>query len=224
MVRRVLGPTPQPPAGPRIVSVAQGQSARTNPSDTYCNKFSAYWYAGDGRLRQREPGRGVVVDFAAWVWRQAGAEVAYEFAPGYLNCSSAGFFLGPDHGTWHADGSGYAPQPGDVAVYGLETSAVTAVHVAVVTAATGNDAAPDAVNGDGDLTGYSVVESATTSPRQRERDGAPLSGYVSPRTGKLSPRRVPGRQGDRLHLQEALQALGPGLAPDARLLVAAEQG
>src|ERR1700728_4807707 len=34
----------------------------------------------------------------------------------------------------------------------------------------------------------------------------------------LGPRRVPGRQGDRLHFEEALQALGPELAPEARLL------
>ena len=39
----------------------------------------------------------------------------------------------------------------------------------------------------------------------------------------LGPRRVPGRQGDRLHLEEALQTLGAELAPDAGLLVAAER-
>jgi hypothetical protein len=68
-----------------------------------------------------------------------------------------------------------------VAVYGLDTTAVTAVHVAVVTAATGDPSAPDVVNGDGDRTGYSVVE---TGDAQGYADvkgkGAPLSGYVSP--------------------------------------------
>ena len=58
----------------------------------------------------------------------------YQLAPGYLNGDSASFYVwGIDHGTWHPVGSGYTPQPGDVAVYGLDTSAVTAVHVAVVT-------------------------------------------------------------------------------------------
>ena len=83
--------------------------------------------------------------------------VDYQLAPGDLNADSASFYVwGTDHGTWHPVGSGYAPQPGDVAVYGLDTTAVTAVHVAIVTADTG--AAPDVVNGDGDRTGYSVVE------------------------------------------------------------------
>ena len=53
-----------PPLSPlraRIVAIAQGQVGyRTDPSDTYCNKFSAYWNAGVGRLRQRQPRRGVV--------------------------------------------------------------------------------------------------------------------------------------------------------------------
>src|ERR1700734_2506340 len=43
-----------------------------------------------------------------------------------------------------------------------------------------------------------------------------------PRRG-LRPRRVPGRQRDRLHFEEALQALGPELTPEARLLVTAER-
>ncbi len=100
-------------------------------------------------------------------------EVAYQLTPGYLNGNSASFYVwGTDHGTWHPVGSGYTPQPGDVAVYGLDTNAVTAVHVAVVTADTGNDAAPDVVNGDGDRTGYSVVEVGIRAGlRRREGQG-----------------------------------------------------
>ncbi len=88
---------------------------------------------------------------------------------------------GTRHGTWHPVGSGYVPQPGDVAIYGLDTTAYTAVHVAVVVAATGKANAPDVVNGDGDRTGFSVVEAGSN---QADADvkgkGAPLSGYVSP--------------------------------------------
>ena len=107
--------------------------------------------------------------------------VDYQLAPGNLNADSASFYVwGTNHGTWHPVGSGYAPQPGDVAVYGLDTAAVTAVHVAVVTADTG-DAAPDVVNGDGDRTGYSVVEVGDHQAYADVRGkGAPLSGYVSP--------------------------------------------
>ena len=60
-------------------------------------------------------------------------------------------------------------------------TAVTAVHVAVVTAATGNKDAPDVINGDGDRTGYSVVEVGDNQAfADAKQKGAPLSGYVSP--------------------------------------------
>ena len=171
------------PLRARIVAAAQSQVGyRTDPGDTYCNKFSAYWNAGIHDCGNDNLDEQWCADFAAWVWHQAGAEVSYRLAPGYLNGDSASFYVwGTDHGTWHPVGSSYTPQPGDVAVYGLDTSAVTAVHVAVVIAATGDVAAPDVINGDGDRTGYSVVE---VGDHQAFADvkghGAPLSGYVSP--------------------------------------------
>jgi hypothetical protein len=172
------------PLRARIVSIAQGQLGyTTDPSNTYCNKFSSYWNAGvddcggNGNLDEEW-----CADFAAWVWKEAGAVVAYQLASGYLNGDSASFYVwGTDHGTWHPAGSGYVPQPGDVAVYGLDTSAVTAVHVAVVVGTTGDNDAPDVVNGDGDRTGYSVVEVGNSqSYADVKGKGAPLSGYVSP--------------------------------------------
>jgi hypothetical protein len=179
---RVDGGSSLSPLRARIVAIAQGQVGyRTDPADTYCNKFSAYWDAGVDDCGNDNLDEQWCADFAAWVWQQAGAEVSYRLAPGYLNSNSASFYVwGTDHGTWHPVGSLYTPQPGDVAVYGLDTSAVTAVHVAIVVAS-GDDAAPDVVNGDGDRTGYSVVE---VGDRQAFADvqgkGAPLSGYVSP--------------------------------------------
>jgi CHAP domain len=171
------------PLRARIVSIAQSQLGyTTDPPDTYCNKYSAYWYAGTDDCGNDNRDEEWCADFAAWVWKQAGALVDYQLAPGYLNGDTASFYLwGVDHGTWHPVGSGYTPQPGDVAVYGLDTSAVTAVHVAIVTASTGNDDAPDVVNGDGDRTGFSVVEAGQNqSDADVKGDGAPLSGYVSP--------------------------------------------
>jgi hypothetical protein len=167
----------------RIVSIAQGQVGyQTGPSDTYCNKFSAYWNAGTDDCGNGNLDEEWCADFAAWVWKQAGAVVDYQLAPGYLNGDTASFYVwGVDHGTWHPVGSGYTPQPGDVAVYGLDTSAVTAVHVAIVTASTGNDAAPDVVNGDGDRTGFSVAETGQSQAYADVKgNGAALSGYVSP--------------------------------------------
>ena len=172
------------PLRARIVSIAEQQLGyATEPSDTYCNKFSASWNAGvddcggNGNLDEEW-----CADFAAWVWKQAGALVDYQLSPGSLNSNSASFYLwGTNHGTWHPIGSGYTPQPGDVAVYGLDTSAVTATHVAIVTAATGDAGAPDVVNGDGDRTGYSVVEVGNGQAyADTKGHTSPLSGYVSP--------------------------------------------
>jgi hypothetical protein len=58
---------------------------------------------------------------------------------------------------------------------------VTAVHVALVTAGTDDPAAPDVVNGDGDRTGFSVVEvGGAQAYADAAGQHAPLSGYVSP--------------------------------------------
>jgi hypothetical protein len=171
------------PLRAQIVSIAQGQLGySTDPLDTYCNKFSAYWDAGTNECGNGNLDEEWCADFAAWVWKQAGAQVDYRLAPGYLNSNTASFYVwGVDHGTWHPVGSGYTPQPGDVAVYGLDTSAVTAVHVAVVTSSTGDAAAPDVVNGDGDRTGFSMVEAGLhQASADVKGNGAPLSGYVSP--------------------------------------------
>jgi len=171
------------PLRARIVAIAQGQVGyQTDPADTYCNKFSAYWNAGVDDCGNDNLDEEWCADFAAWVWKQAGADVAYQLAPGYLNAASASFYVwGVRHGTWHATGSGYAPQRGDVAVYGLDTTAVTAVHVAIVTSDNVKAAAPDVVNGDGDRTGFSVVEVGTAqADADVKGNRAPLSGYVSP--------------------------------------------
>jgi hypothetical protein len=190
VVRQLRRGPPLSPLRARIVAVAQGQVGyQTDPSDTYCNKFSAFWYAGIADCGNDNRSEEWCADFAAWVWQQAGAEVDYKLAPGYLNGNSASFFVwGTQHGTWHPVGSGYAPQPGDVAVYGLDTTAVTAVHVAVVVGATGDAAAPDVVNGDGDRTGYSVVEAGSSQAfADVKGKGAPLSGYVSPSSTTAAP-------------------------------------
>jgi len=176
----------RPPLNPlraRIVAVARSQIGyRTDPADTYCNRFSAYWMAGTDDCGNANLDEEWCADFAAWAWQQAGAEVTYALVPGDLNSNSASFYVwGIDHHTWHPVTSHYMPQPGDVAVYGLNTTTVSADHVAVVVAATTHRDAPDVINGDGDHTGYSVVEAEN---RQTFADvkgkGGRLSGYVSP--------------------------------------------
>jgi hypothetical protein len=172
------------PMRSRIVQIAQSQLGyRTDPSHSYCNRYSAYWDAGTDDCGNSNLDEEWCADFAAWVWKQAGAEVEYQLAPGYLNSDSASFYVwGLDHHTWHPIGTPYTPQPGDVAIYGLDTSTVTADHVAIVTAATTHQDAPDVINGDGDRTGFSVVETGTKQvfADTKGGSGSKISGYVSP--------------------------------------------
>jgi hypothetical protein len=167
-----------------IVALAQGQVGyTTDPSGTYCNKFSAYWFAGSSDCGNSNRDEQWCADFAAWAWRLAGVPLVYEFINGDLNSSSASFYeWGVHHHTWHPVGSGYVPQPGDVAVYGLDVKGLVAQHVAVVVSYTPGARGPNAVNGDGDHTGFSRVEYQTNEYDADAAGTGPtlLAGYVSP--------------------------------------------
>jgi hypothetical protein len=178
-----------PPLEQRIVSIAESQIGyRTDPSNTYCNRYSAYWVSGTADCANSNLDEEWCADFAAWVWRQAGVTFTYQFINGDVNSSSASFYeWGVANGTWHPIGDGYVPQPGDVAVYGLDAAALTAVHVAVVTSVTPGDAGPNVVNGDGDRTGFSVVEAGSDQIyADTHSHDARISGYVSPTTDPSS--------------------------------------
>lgn len=137
---------------------------------------------GHSRLRPGLRREEWCADLTAWVRLQAGALVTDQVATGDLKSASAGCCLwGVDHGIWHPVGSGYVPQPGDVAVYGLDTHTRVAAHVAVVTGCTPGDRGPDVVNGDGERTGLSVEETGTDQYQaDTHGSGAPLSGYGAP--------------------------------------------
>jgi hypothetical protein len=172
------------PLQARIVSIAEKQVGySSDPSNTYCNKYSAYWVSGTDDCGNGNLDEEWCADFAAWVWRTAGADVNYQYINGDINSSAASFYeWGMANGTWHPVGDGYIPQPGDVAVYGLDVPALVAQHVAVVTSFTPGARGPNVVNGDGDHHGYSVVETGQDQVVADIPDGsaARLSGYVSP--------------------------------------------
>lgn len=192
------GPRPTPFEA-RLVRIADSQLGyRTDPADTYCNRFSAYWRAGSTDCPRGERAEEWCADFAAWVWRTGGARFTYGYGPGDIDAASASFYLwGRAHHRWHPVGSGYRPRPGDVAVYGLDRATTTAVHVAVVTGDTPGAAGPDVVNGDGARTGFSVVETGTDEYKADLHDGGGrLSGYVSP-LPPVPPRRTRPAQGTK---------------------------
>jgi CHAP domain len=169
----------------RIVTIANSQVGYSaEPTHSYCNKFSAYWHAGTPDCPGGDTSEEWCADFAAWVWQKAGVPFGYGFNPGQINAGAASFYAwGIANGHWHPATSGFVAAPGDVAVYGLVLGAVpSAAHVAIVTETPRGQRGPDVVNGDGDRTGFSVVESGTDQTRADDGHDrhATLSGYVSP--------------------------------------------
>lgn len=167
----------------RIVVIAESQIGyHTDPVHSYCNKFSAYWKSGTANCPDGEFREEWCADFAAWVWKGAGALVTYQFINGDLNASAASFYeWGVRLNRWHPAGSHYRPQPGDVAVYGLDPYTLTAAHVAIVTGMSPGRTSPNVVNGDGDHTGFSEVDEVAHQHLANPHDPySTLSGYVSP--------------------------------------------
>lgn len=174
------------PLGKRIVAIASSQVGyRTDPSHSYCNKFSAYWGAGASGCANGDRAEEWCADFAAWAWQKAGIAVVYGYNPGELNAGAISFYRwGVAHGTWHPAGSGYRAVAGDVAVYGLNlaSSYPSAAHVAIVVDDPPGQRGPDVINGDGDRTGFSVVETGSDQflADAGHHHSALLAGYVSP--------------------------------------------
>ena len=163
----------------RIIQNAQHEVGyQDDPVGTFCNYFTAYWGAGTscGNGNRSEEW---CADFAAWAWHVAGAQVAYGYKVGELNASAASFYQwSARSGTWHAAGSGYLPQWGDAAVYGLNASGTYADHVAVVTNFEPGNTGPDVVNGDwwSSTNGGVVVATDQTTATGSDT----LSGYAAP--------------------------------------------
>ncbi len=180
----------------RIVAVAQSQVGySTDPSDSYCNKFSAYWDAGTTGCPSGEKSEKWCADFAAWAWQMAGVHFTYGYEPGDINGGAVSFYeWGVANGRWHQATSGYVASPGDVAVYGLSLGYYpSAADVAIVTADAASKPGPDVVNGDGDRTGFSVVEIGTDQVYADAASGdTALDGYVT-RPNRAQPRREDDR-------------------------------
>jgi hypothetical protein len=168
----------------RIVAIAKSQVGySTDPSSSYCNKFSAHWESGAANCPGGGRSEEWCADFAAWAWQVAGVRFTYGYGAGDINGAAVSFYdWGIAHGTWHPATRGYVAAPGDVAIYGLSLGAKSsAVHVAIVTGDARGRHGPDVVNGDGDRTGLSVVETGADQARaDAGHRSSRLSGYVSP--------------------------------------------
>ncbi len=150
-----------------------------NPMGSGCNKYTGALYGASSGCAPGYGNKGVYefpwcADFATWVWQQAGANTSG------LNSEAYSFYAyGVAHGTWHAAGSGYTPQPGDAVVYGL--SANHAAHVGIVASSGKNP--PDVVQGNWDYNPYGSAEwGVAWDPGGVDYD-ATISGYVTPVAG-----------------------------------------
>jgi hypothetical protein len=176
--------------GATIVSIAEsqdqyGQAVANNPATTAdggCNPYTGYWGDGSGGCSAGLRNNAWCADFAAWVWKQAGVSFAYGFSGSDINAWSASFYeWGVANGTWHPLGSGYTPQPGDVAVYGNLTEASGPGHVGIYVS--GSAASPTVVNGNWatnwpNPSNYGVIVQSGES--STGVSGGGLDGYVSP--------------------------------------------
>jgi len=166
------------------VALAESQVGYSSePSRSYCNKFSAYWGDGAADCPNGEMAEQWCADFAAWAWQKAGVQFTYGYGPGEISGAAVSFYeWGVANGEWHPATSGYVARPGDVAVYGLSLGAYPwAAHVAIVIDDAPGLSGPDVVNGDGDQTGFSRVETGTGQLQvEVGHDEFRLAGYVSP--------------------------------------------
>ncbi len=98
----------------RIVAIAKSQVGySTEPSNSYCNKFSAYWDAGTADCPSGERSEEWCADFAAWAWQKAGVHFTYGYGPGEINGAAVSFYeWGVANGEWHPATSGYVASPG----------------------------------------------------------------------------------------------------------------
>ena len=175
---------PLTPEQARIVALATGQLGySTDPPNTYCNRFSAYWHAGALDCPNSNRDEQWCADFAAWVWRKAGVQFVYGEGPDEINAASVSFYLWGSRRTTGGTASARAtcPEAGDVAVYGLDLADRPGPARGLVTSYSPGARGPDVVNGDGERTGFSVVETGTDQYKADLTDnGGQLAGYVSP--------------------------------------------
>lgn len=143
-----------------------------------CNQFTYALYGPGGNCPSGTSNRGSYEwqwcsDFATWVWSQAGADIS-----GLTSASASFYAYGRNHGTWHASGSGYVPQPGDAIVYDLNSAGTWSSHVGIVVS-TGKSS-PDVVQGNFAVNGLWSVYMDTNNHAATSIDGYRVSGYATP--------------------------------------------
>lgn len=175
MVAPVVVAGPANADGTSIANIALGELSNAstgnpeNPTNSGCNKYTGALFGPSGGCpgafgNHGSYGWAWCADFATWVWKQAGVDI------GGLNSAVKSFSAyGSNHGTYHAYGSGYVPQPGDAAIYNN-------AHVGIVVSS--GKATPDVVSGNVKVAGLWQVYRANNSTN--DGGGDALTGFVTP--------------------------------------------
>jgi hypothetical protein len=165
--------------GISAANIAKSQvGTAESPDGSGCNKYTYQLFnVSDGcasGLGRKSSAYAWCSDFAMWVWEQAGASIS-----GLTSESGSFYTYGVKHGTWHAAGSGYSPQPGDAVLYGLDTATANASHVGIVYSW------PDVIQGNFSDNGVSHWQ-VRDDPSGVDT-GVNISGWVSPVSASGAP-------------------------------------
>ena len=91
----------------------------SDPSTSYCNRYSAYWRAGNLDCPAGSYQEEWYADFAAWAWQNARVHFSYGQHPAEINGAPVSFYeweVANDE-WWHPAPSGCLAAPRDVALY-----------------------------------------------------------------------------------------------------------
>ena len=167
----------------RIVVIAKSQVGySTDPSSSYCNRYSAHWGAGTAGCPSGETAEEWCADFAAWVWQNAGVDINLWVSPGRdqrrrCRLLSVGGRQGP-----------VAPCDEPIRCLARRRGGRRSLARGGPVGRGRGDRhgrrpdqpGPDVVSGDGDRTGFSVVETGTDQVQVYAGNGAStLAGYVA---------------------------------------------
>jgi len=139
----------------RIVAIADSQVGySTQPVDSYCNKFSAYWDAGTTNCPGGETSEEWCADFAAWYGGSLACTSSTATAKTRSTAPLPSFY---EWGVHNAFGThcraAMSRHPVTSHLRSVSRCESLSVHAAIVTSDTPVAKWPDVVNGDGDRTG-----------------------------------------------------------------------
>jgi hypothetical protein len=133
------------PADIRSLMVSWAQTELNNSSHNYgvsvgllynCNYYTGHFQGHEAGCPSGWHGGDWCADFVHYIWQLAGGVSDLTSIDAWAESFKT---YGMNHGTWHATGSGYTPQPGDALVYPDDSGvAGKADHVGIVIAVSGS--------------------------------------------------------------------------------------